>query len=117
VTAVCTPPSGSFFLAGTTIVTCVATDSNGNKGYCSFDVTVRDTAAPTLTIRRQGANVVILWPTGSACNYILEQTEELAAAPPSFWTPVAAPVVVMGGNYTVTVPIEDGNRFFRLRYP
>lgn len=35
---VCTPPSGSAFPAGTTTVTCTATDGAGNTATCSFNV-------------------------------------------------------------------------------
>ena len=40
VSLVCTPPSGSKFPLGTSIVTCVATDGAGNENSCSFTVTV-----------------------------------------------------------------------------
>ena len=37
----CTPPSGSYFVPGTTnTITCVATDNCGNSNSCSFTVTV-----------------------------------------------------------------------------
>ena len=39
---------GSLFPLGTTSVTVSATDEAGNAASCSFDVTVRDTTAPTL---------------------------------------------------------------------
>jgi hypothetical protein len=45
---VCSPAAGSFFPIGTTMVTCVATDSGGNHSNCSFTVTVNDTQAPTI---------------------------------------------------------------------
>ncbi|MFL0499085.1 HYR domain-containing protein [Priestia megaterium] len=38
----CTPPSGSFFPIGTTIVTCTVTDLCGGTATCSFTVTVVD---------------------------------------------------------------------------
>lgn len=38
VTVVCTPPSGTCFPAGTTTVTCTATDTSGNTATCSFTV-------------------------------------------------------------------------------
>jgi predicted extracellular nuclease len=50
---VCTPPSGSFFRAGTTTITCAEETSPGPTGVdpgssCSFTVTVTDTEAPTI---------------------------------------------------------------------
>lgn len=41
-TVACLPPSGSSFSAGTTPVTCTATDTSGNTAGCSFTVTVWD---------------------------------------------------------------------------
>lgn len=38
---VCTPPSGSFFPRGTTLVTCTATDASGNEASCLFPVVVQ----------------------------------------------------------------------------
>lgn len=40
----CTPPSGSFFPRGTTIVTCTAIDSHGNQASSQFPVVVLPTA-------------------------------------------------------------------------
>jgi hypothetical protein len=48
----CTPPSGSTFGSGTTVVTCSASDTRGNAAGGSFQVTVNppntDTEAPTI---------------------------------------------------------------------
>ena len=38
---VCSPPSGSIFRIGVTLVTCTATDACGNSSSCSFSVGVR----------------------------------------------------------------------------
>ena len=46
VTVACIPPSGSFFLVGTTNVNCTASDTAGNSSTCSFSVTVQDTEPP-----------------------------------------------------------------------
>ncbi len=46
----CSPGSGSTFPLGTTTVTCKATDSSGNTGSASFDVTVKDTTPPTVAV-------------------------------------------------------------------
>ena len=45
----CSPDSGTFAL-GTTTVNCSATDKAGNKSEGSFNVTVKDTTAPKLTL-------------------------------------------------------------------
>src|SRR5207244_1727432 len=49
VTVACAPPSGSTFPTGTTTVTCTATDAAGNTSACSFNVTVNEMEAPTIT--------------------------------------------------------------------
>ena len=46
----CAPPSGSTFSIGTTAVNCSATDAAGNTANGSFNVTVRDTTAPVVTV-------------------------------------------------------------------
>ncbi len=48
-TVVCSPQSGSFFPAGTTTVTCTASNGAGPDATCSFTVTVNDTQPPTIT--------------------------------------------------------------------
>jgi len=49
VSITCTPPSGTVFPLGTTVVTCVATDASGNSITRTFTVTVVDTTAPQMT--------------------------------------------------------------------
>ncbi|MFA6547393.1 MAG: immunoglobulin-like domain-containing protein [Candidatus Magasanikbacteria bacterium] len=49
--AICLPSSGSNFVLGTTVVTCNATDSSGNKATPEiFSVKVQDTTLPTLLL-------------------------------------------------------------------
>jgi len=45
----CTPPSGSLFPLGSTIVTCVAVDALDVTNTTTFTVTVQDTTPPVLT--------------------------------------------------------------------
>jgi len=54
-TITCLPASGSFFPVGTTTVNC--TSMAGPT--CSFKVTVKDTQAPTITLKSQP---ITLWP-------------------------------------------------------
>jgi hypothetical protein len=46
----CTPASGTTFPITTTTVNCSATDAAGNTANGSFDVTVRDTTGPALSL-------------------------------------------------------------------
>ena len=64
----CTPPSGSSFNVGTTIVACVATDAAGNMASCSFSVTVRDLQAPTITCP-SNVTATALGTTSAVVNY------------------------------------------------
>lgn len=47
-TASCTPPSGSTFVIGTTVVTCTATDTAGNSVTSTFNVIVGDATPPVI---------------------------------------------------------------------
>jgi large repetitive protein len=62
ITANCIPASGGTFSLGTTTVTCTATDASGNTGSDSFDVTVRDTTGPTVTVPAD----IVVNPTSTA---------------------------------------------------
>ncbi len=44
----CSPPSGSTFPIGTTVVHCTSSDAHGNSASGQFTVSVRDTTQPTL---------------------------------------------------------------------
>lgn len=70
-------------------------------------------SAPTLVASRSGANLVIAWPA-AATGYIVQSTETLS---PANWTDLdPQPAVVPSGNQnTVSVPLGDGIKFFRLR--
>jgi dipeptidyl aminopeptidase/acylaminoacyl peptidase len=71
----CSRSSGSIFPIGTTQVNCSATDAAGNEATSSFNVTVRDTTAPTIsgipadftktTTNSSGAVVSYASPTAS----------------------------------------------------
>jgi polyisoprenoid-binding protein YceI len=53
----CVPPSGSFFPAGTTTVTCTATDSCGNASVLTFDVTITSTNLVDVEVHLVGVDV------------------------------------------------------------
>jgi T5SS/PEP-CTERM-associated repeat protein len=53
------PPSGSIFPVGVTVVTCTATDTSGNTNSCSFTVTVtHSNAQPVAVCRNLTTNAV-----------------------------------------------------------
>lgn len=49
-TVVCSPASGSTFDLGTTVVSCSTEDTAHNPASASFNVTVRDTTAPAVSV-------------------------------------------------------------------
>jgi hypothetical protein len=61
VTVACVPPSGSCFPAGTTTVTCTATDASGNTAACSFTVKVFNTC---LQDAQTGDTLRLIYATG-----------------------------------------------------
>ena len=72
----CAPPSGSFFPVGSTTVTCVSIDGSGDRGECSFVVTVQ---SPYVA----GAFVCLLGDgTGDSFTEIVDSTSPLFGA----WT-------------------------------
>lgn len=49
-TPACDQTSGATFALGTTTVTCSATDATGNTASASFEITVKDTMGPVITV-------------------------------------------------------------------
>jgi len=65
----CSPPSGSTFPFGTTTVNCSASDTQGNTGTGSFEVTVQDTRAPFLNVPSQAFITVATSAAGATVSY------------------------------------------------
>jgi hypothetical protein len=110
---ICTPPSGSLFPAQTTTaVNCTAADFSHNSSSCSFTVQVIE-APISLTVTRQGADLVLSWPV-TCVSYLLDETPSLELPVP--WVQSVTPIVVVDFTNTVTETMS-ANRFFRLRAP
>jgi len=99
----------------TRTLTYTAKDGCGNTNVCTQVITwTGSDTPPTLSVVLQGTNVVISWPV-TCNNYVLEQTASLN---PSSWSPVSLPPYpIVGGQYSVTIPITGANAFYRLRFP
>ena len=112
-TVSCAPVSGSTFPLGTTAVNCSATDSHGNTGHATFNVTVADTTPPNL-IAPAARSVYATTPTG---------VPNTVAGVVAFLTAVLAtdivdghPVITNGapaflpvGNLTITFGARDSS--------
>ena len=70
------------------------------------------TAAPTLSIDRAGANLVISWPA-TATGFALDETGNLALG--ASWTPVASIPTVEGNQFKVTLSPGSTTKYYRLR--
>jgi hypothetical protein len=67
---------------------------------------------PLMSVASQSANtVVISWPLAAA-NFA---PESAASLDPSSWSALTIPPVVVGTNYTLTLPSTNGTRFYRLK--
>jgi uncharacterized repeat protein (TIGR03803 family) len=95
------PTSGLVFSNGILYGTA---SSGGTAGYGTvFSLLV----PPTLGIQRSGTDAILTWPTNLP-GFNLQTATNLA--PPINWSAVA-------GQYSVTNPIADKQRFFRLVHP
>jgi hypothetical protein len=104
----CVPPSGSFFPLGTTVVTCTATDTSGNRSTGQFTVTVRDTVPPTIA---PIANVVVEQQSraGTAATYPTVSVSDICDASPTVtFQPPSGSTFPLGVT-TVTVKATDAS--------
>ena len=67
--------------------------------------------APPLKILLSANGIVLSWPA-AATGFNLETTVQLS---PASWLPVANPPIGSGNDFTLTLPVESGARFYRLK--
>lgn len=70
---------------------------------------------PTLSVRRSGANVMVLWPSADTVGFALEEADTLSN--PTNWITNTVGIADDGTNKSVTLPATNRHRFFRLRWP
>jgi hypothetical protein len=101
----CTPASGSTFAIGTKTVSCIATDAAGNTGSATFQVTVVDTTAPTLTVP---ANITVAATSasGATVSYATSATDLVDGSRPVSCSKASATVFPVGTT-TVTCTAAD----------
>lgn len=107
-------PSGSSFPVGTTTVTFVASDGIGNFDTLSFDVTVIDTVAPTITcptdVNTCSSVVTGLLPTvNDLCSSMLSFTYNLTGVTTGSGNGDASGTNFNTGLTTVTYNTVDGS--------
>ncbi len=109
VTATCRPASGSTFTLGATTVRCTATDARGNTGAGTFNVTVRDTTAPSIT---PPANMTVEanTPAGAIVTYTVNTSDAVDPRPVVICSrPSGAPFAFGATNVTCTARDANGN--------
>jgi hypothetical protein len=128
VTPSCSPASGSTFALGVTEVSCTAVDAAGNSATKKFDVTVKDTTAPTLTVPGD-MSAAATSAAGAVVTYTATATDLVDPSPTVTCTPASGSTFGLGatqvkctardaaGNtsaakaFTVTVAFSLGSGF------
>jgi hypothetical protein len=106
VSVTCAPASGSFFLVGTTTVTCTATDASGNSDTCRFQITVRDVEPPHIVcpndIRRESCQETVI-------DYSVSATDNCPGVTVVCTPPSGSPFPVGSTPVTCTATDASGN--------
>jgi len=90
----------------------VTWDSGGNEGAQLWLVAVQSEPLPALQAQVLGAHAVISWPA-SAAGYTLETTSDFSAS--NSWTLVTNAPAIVNSQNTITNPISQVSRYYRLR--
>jgi len=69
-------------------------------------------SAPSMSIARSNAFVILSWPV-TVLNFQLQESTDLSL--PNSWSSVAQSAATNGNQVTVTVPTTTGRKFFRLQ--
>ena len=97
------PVSGSFFPAGTTVVTAIALSPSGQSATCSFKVTVECDRRASIGLAPNGREFTVEWSGPQA-------TLEQAPTPTGPWLPVVS------GVNSYTSRMGGTQSYFRVRY-
>jgi len=89
----------------------VVSNPAGSTNSADANLVVTDPLA-SLGVQRNGTNLVVTWPV--TCT--VYQLEETATLSPASWAPPATATIQQTQSvWTATIPIAEGNKFYRLR--
>ena len=91
----CSPDSRTTFPLGMTTVNCTATDTNGNTGTASFNVTVVDTTPPVLTLPAD-MTVTATSVSGAVVSFVASANDLVDGPVPVTCTPASGSLFPMG---------------------
>ena len=103
----CDPMPGGVLPLGTTTVTCSVTDSGGRSASGTFNVTVVDTAAPTIAGMPGDQNHVASDPAGLAISFAPPTASDIVDESPGVSCAPASGSVFAPGSTTVTCTASD----------
>jgi RNA polymerase sigma factor (sigma-70 family) len=105
----CTPAAGSTFALGHTTVSCSATDTHGSVSRASFDVLVRDTTPPALSVPGD-ISVQTTLASGAKVSYTATATDLVDPAPKVSCSPASGSLfLVQTTTVTCTATDSSGN--------
>ncbi|MEI7732714.1 MAG: hypothetical protein WCO56_24290 [Verrucomicrobiota bacterium] len=81
-------------------------------GFWSQAGIIQTPGSPQLSLKRESQSYIFSWPEASA-RFALEQNGNLAVT--NGWTGVSQGLATNNGIISVTVPVEAGYRFYRLK--
>jgi HYR domain len=106
----CTPPSGSSFPAGATLVTCTAVDSLGNQSSCTFTVNIGSaSSAPEITCP-DDITVTCAPESGVEVEFEVTAIDDNDPAPVVTSVPLSGSVFPVGETLVTSTAMDsDGN--------
>ena len=106
----CSPMSGSWFGLGTTTVSCTASDGTGNTSAAqTFDVTVRDTTAPTLDNMPANQSLTATSANGAVATWTAPTASDAVDANATTTCSPASGDTFALGNTTVSCTASDAS--------
>ncbi len=105
VAVACTPASGAQFALGDTTVHCSATDGASNTASGNFNVRVRDTTPPALTLPT-AFDAEATSPAGAAVTFAAAASDLVSGDVPVTCTPISGTTLALGAH-TVSCSATD----------